>query len=100
YNVSRRSFLTGTLAGLAVAGVPEWYRAEAEEHAYAAAGALPKRVGPNENIQIGVVGPGGSKGGFRQGLGDTRGIAGRPGVKCIAVCDIDRTHRDEGARVF
>src|SRR3989442_7888905 len=54
-----------------------------------------KRIGPNDTIQIGVIGPGGSKVGFHQGRSDAEGISRKPGVKCIAVCDIDRMHRDE-----
>src|SRR5204863_1889284 len=93
-------FVTGALAGLATAGLPEWFRRDAEASIYESAASLPWRIGPGDSIHIGVIGPGGSKGGFRQGLGDTRGIASKPGVKCIAACDIDRQHRDEAAAVF
>lgn len=98
--VNRRKFLANSLAGLAVAGLPEWAASEAKAVTAETASRLPRRIGQNDTIQVGVIGPGGAKAGFRQGLGDTRAIASKPGVKCIAVCDVDRTHRDQAAAVF
>jgi predicted dehydrogenase len=98
--VSRRSFLGGSIAGLAAAGLPEWFATEAHAAEREAVAGRDRRYGPNDQINIAVIGPGGSKGGFRQGLGDTRGIASHPGVKCIAVCDLDRQHREEAAAIF
>jgi predicted dehydrogenase len=59
-----------------------------------------RRIGPNDTIQVAVIGPGGSKGGYRQGLGDTRNIVSRPGVKCIAACDVDVQHAVEASDMF
>lgn len=100
FEMSRRRFLANSLAGAAVAGLPAWAIKDAHAGELARVDAMPRRIGPNDTIQVGVIGPGGSKGGFRQGLGDTRGIASKPGVKCIAVCDLDDVHRDEAAAVF
>ncbi len=100
YEVSRRKFLATSLAGMAVAGMPDWAVAEAVEAENERASALPKRIGPQDQINVAVIGPGGSKGGFRQGLGDTRNIASKPGVRVIAACDVDDQHTQEAAAVF
>ncbi len=98
--VTRRDLLSRTAAGAALASLPTWYAAEALAAEAAQESERPKKVAANDTIQIACIGPGGSRGGFRQGLGDTRGIASKKGVKCIAVCDVDRQHREEAARVF
>ena len=96
-DVSRRSFLGRSLAGISLASLPAWYADEAAEAGEERNG---KKVAANDQINVACIGPGGSKGGFRQGLGDTRNMSRKPGVKVIAVCDVDRTHADEGAKVF
>ncbi len=98
--VSRRRFLAGSLAGFALAGLPEWFAKEARADAHVRAADTPRKIGPNDRINIGVIGPGGSKGGFRRGLDDARDAAGKPGVQVIAVCDVDTQHREEAAQVF
>src|SRR5690349_2697656 len=85
---------------MAVAGVPEWYISEAVAAERARIADEPKKFGPNDQINIGLIGPGGSRGGFRQGLGDTRWAASKPGVKVVAVCDVDGKHLDEAAAAF
>jgi len=98
--MTRRTFLTGSMAGLALTGLPEWFTKEARAAALERAGSAQRQFGPNDQINVGVIGPGGSKGGFRQGLGVARSMSRRPGVKVIAVCDVDQTHCDEAAQVF
>ncbi len=100
FEISRRRFIEHSLAAGALAGLPAWFAKEAEAAETERVLQTPRRIGANDAIHIGVIGPGGSKGGFRQGLGDTRGIASKPGVKCIAVCDLDDQHRDEAANIF
>ncbi len=100
YEQSRRHFLNRSLGLIAVAGLPTWYANEAIAAERERDADLPQRVGANSQINIAGIGLGGSKGGFRQGLGDTRGIGGHPGVKVVAVCDVDQTHLDEGAASF
>ena len=34
-----------------------------------------KRFGPNDRINVAVIGPGGSRGGYKQGLSDTKAAA-------------------------
>jgi len=99
-DISRRRFLTASLAGIAAAGLPEWFAQEASAAVRERDADAPRRVGPNDQINIGAIGVGGSRGGFRQGLNDTRWAASKPGCKVVAVCDVDGLHRDEGAAVF
>jgi len=96
----RRRFLAGAMGGLLAVGMPAWAVGEAEAHAGAQVDADRRRRGPNDTIQVGVIGPGGSKGGYRQGRGVAQRMAGKPGVKVVAVCDVDDQHCDEAANVF
>ncbi|MBC7808389.1 MAG: Gfo/Idh/MocA family oxidoreductase [Akkermansiaceae bacterium] len=97
-NSGRRRFLTRSVAGLAAVGLPEWF---AREEASAAVQSPPrKRFGPNDQIQVGGIGMGGSRGGYRQGLGDTRAASRQSGCKVVAVCDVDRVHLDESVKEF
>ena len=99
-NLSRRRLLSRSITGITAASLPAWYAAEAIAAAKARDAAQPRRIGANDQINVGCIGPGGSKGGFRQGLGDTRAAKGQPGVQVIAVCDVERAHREEAAAVF
>ncbi len=96
---SRRSFLAGT-AGLASVAVPEWFHAAEAALAHEHTAGQQKKFGANDQINFAVIGPGGSKGGYRQGLGDTRNASRLPGVKVIAACDVDATHLTEAAAAF
>ena len=87
--MERRSFLTSAATGFALTTLPDWFSARAEAAEAEAQAARPRRVAANDKIRIGLIGAGGSKGGFRQGLGDARNIASRPGVECVAVCDVE-----------
>lgn len=91
--ISRRTFLTSTAAGVVIASLPEWFT---KRESYAA-GLRKKKFGPNDQINVAVIGPGGSKGGYKQGLHDTLAIAAQPGVKVVAACDVDETHLNEAA---
>lgn len=98
--ISRRTFLAGSAAGVALATVPEWFakRAEAAEKEMAA--SKRRKFGPNDQINVGVIGPGGSKGGYKMGLHDAMAAASKPGVRVIAACDVDQTHLNECADKF
>ena len=93
-DISRRRFLGAVAAGAALAAVPDWLK-KAE-----AAGGSRRKLGPNDTIQIGVIGPGGSRGGYRMGLGDARAAAAHPNTKVIAACDVDKLHLQEAADTF
>ncbi len=95
----RRSLLTGAAAGITLATLPDWFLNDAHAREQDAR-TDPRRIGPNDTINVAVIGPGGRKAGFRQGLGVTRAVAGQKGVKVVAVCDVDATHCAEAAQVF
>jgi predicted dehydrogenase len=97
--LSRRELL-GRTAGIALASLPAWYAQESMAQEREREAGRPKKNGPNSNIQIACIGPGGSRAGFRQGLGVTRGMSRKEGVKVVAVCDVDKLHRDEAAKAF
>lgn len=95
--LSRRNFLVKSATAVSMASVPAWYAREAE--AAAAENSSPKKdVKPNDRINLACIGPGGSKGGYRQGLGDTKRIKSEPGVQVVAVCDVDKQHAQEAAQ--
>lgn len=97
---SRREFAARSLAGLTLAALPAWYAQDVAAAEQVRLADMPRRLGPNDTLQIACIGAGGRKGGFRQGLGDTRAMSRQPGVKVVGVCDVDRVHREEGARAF
>jgi predicted dehydrogenase len=99
-NTSRREFLSRSITGLSLAALPGWYAREAVAAEADRASAQPRRVAANDRINVACIGAGGSKGGFRQGLGDTRGMSRQSGVQVVAVCDVERQHREEAARSF
>lgn len=98
--VSRRTLIRGAAAGISMATLPNWFVREARAAEAEAELLRPRRIGQNDTINIGVIGPGGPKGGFQQGLGVTRWLAGKQGVKIVAVCDVDEAHRQNAARVL
>lgn len=100
YSVNRRALLARAGAGIAALGLPAWAATDAEAAEDERLAGFGRRIGPNDTIQIACIGPGGSKGGFRQGLGDTRNIARLPGIKVVAVCDVEKQHMDEAAAAF
>jgi predicted dehydrogenase len=93
---SRREFLRRSAAGLGAAALPAWFTREAGAQERNQGG----KIAANERINLACIGTGGSKGGFRQGLGVTRGLSRQPGVQVVAVCDVERQHREEAATRF
>lgn len=98
--MDRRKLITSVATGVALTSLPDWFTARGEAAELELQADRPKRIGPNDKIRIGLIGAGGSKGGFRQGLGDARNIASQPGVECVAVCDVDLKHCQEASEVF
>lgn len=82
-----------------MATLPAWFAGEASASEWAE-NAGQRRIGPNDTIQIAVIGPGGPRGGYQQGLGVTRGMAGKAGVKVVGACDVDSAHLDNAVKVF
>ena len=92
-SLSRRGFMDRSLAALTIgAGLPLWYAREvlASEEESALAPAEPER-GPNDQIVMGAIGVGG------QGTGDMKWAKSKPGVKFVAVCDVDAERRKKAA---
>jgi predicted dehydrogenase len=92
--LSRRGFLDRSLAALSLAGLPLWYAREVladDEEKNAAASKL-KKAGPNDQIVMAAIGVGG------QGTGIMNWAKKKPGVKFVAVCDVDSEHRKNGAK--
>ncbi|MCC6483214.1 MAG: Gfo/Idh/MocA family oxidoreductase [Armatimonadetes bacterium] len=89
----------GSAAAIAATGLPKWFVEEAAAKS-AVSRTTSRKFGPNDQINIAVIGAGGSKGGFKQGLHDTQAAAGHPGVKVIGACDVDATHLAEALAAF
>ncbi|MDO8587713.1 MAG: Gfo/Idh/MocA family oxidoreductase [Armatimonadota bacterium] len=102
--ISRRKFLTGSAAGLAAASLPAWFTksAEASDDDYLSKLKRSKgrKIGPNDRINVAVIGPGGTRGGYRQGLHDAEGIAAQEGCQMVAACDVDAQHLKEACEKF
>jgi predicted dehydrogenase len=77
------------------AGLPLWYAREvlADQEEKAGANAKAAKGGPNDQIVMGAIGVGG------QGTGIMKWAMKKPGVKVVAVCDVDANHRKEAAKV-
>ncbi|MCL6520588.1 MAG: Gfo/Idh/MocA family oxidoreductase [Armatimonadetes bacterium] len=99
-DLSRREFLAKSVTGLAVAGIPAWFAKEVEASNKEALAAETRRIAKNDTIQFGVIGTGGSKGGYRMGLHNARAAANRNGCKIVAACDVDAQHLKEACEEF
>jgi len=89
-NLSRRGFIDRSTTAMLAAGIPAWFAREViadDQEKKAAEGR--KKVGPNDEILIGLIGCGG------QGTYVTRVAAKQKGVRVVAVCDVDSTRTDK-----
>ena len=84
-NIPRRQFLHRSLAAAGLTSAPWLARAAALD----ANGSLP----PSERINVGLIGRG------VMGSGHLKVLLGRNDTQVLAVCDVDRTRRDEGCRL-
>src|SRR5262249_31104185 len=95
-NLSRRGFIDRSAIALTVgAGLPLWYAREvlaAQDQRQSDASKASQR-GANDQIVMGAIGVGG------QGTGIMKWAMKKPGVKFVAVCDVDADHRKKGADV-
>ena len=89
-SLSRRGFLDRSTTAMVAAGIPLWFAREAlaDDQEKKAAEAR-KKVGPNDEIVIGLIGCGG------QGMYDTKVALKQKGVRIAAVCDVDSGRRDK-----
>src|SRR6516162_10242401 len=93
-NLSRRGFLNRSLSALSIgAGLPLWYAREvlAAQDEKKATLRKASRRGPNDRIVMGAIGVGG------QGTGNMKWAKKKPGVKYVAVCDVDAEHCKKAA---
>ena len=92
--LSRRGFLNQSLTALALSGLPLWYARDvlAEIDQQNAQDEKAKKAGPNDQIVMAAIGVGG------QGTGIMKWAKGKPGVKFVAVCDVDSTHAEKAAK--
>jgi predicted dehydrogenase len=86
-NLSRRGFLENSTAGLVAAGIPAWFARETMAESLEAADA--RKLGPNDQITIGLIGSGG------QGTYVLKQALKQPNVKVVAICDVDAERRDK-----
>jgi predicted dehydrogenase len=83
--ITRRQFLkNATVAAAGVAGVPYFVRSSALGNA--------SSVAASNRIVMGCIGVG------SQGSGNMRGFLGKKEVQIVAVCDVDKKHRDDAKK--
>ncbi|MDT8301167.1 MAG: Gfo/Idh/MocA family oxidoreductase [Sedimentisphaerales bacterium] len=80
--ITRRNFLKGTVAA---AGTTVAFPAIVPSSVFGA-------YSPSNRIVMGAIGVG------SQGSGDMRGFLSKPEVQMVAVCDVDKGHRDEAKK--
>jgi predicted dehydrogenase len=92
--LSRRGFLDRSLATLTMAGLPLWYARDvvADDEEKKAAASKLKKLGPNDQIIMAAIGVGG------QGTGIMKWAKKKPGIKFVAVCDLDDDRRNKAAK--
>jgi predicted dehydrogenase len=95
-NLSRRGFLARSMAALTVgAGLPPWYAREVLAQQRQEQTSRQRRPAASDRIVIGMIGIGNGVRRGRQLLNDLNPF--RNQVEVVAVCDVDRNHREEGA---
>ena len=94
-NLSRRGFLQRSLVALGAAGLPVWYAREV-----LAADEAKKNTKPaaNDRFIMGAIGIGSPQSRGRAIAGDALGTL--MGVQFVAVCDVDKRHRERAAKEF
>jgi len=94
-NLSRRGFLSRSMAGLTVgAGLPLWYAREVLDTQQAHAAETGTVRGPNDKIVMGAIGIGSPK---SRGSAIMNDAIREKNVEFVAVCDVDAAHRDKAA---
>jgi predicted dehydrogenase len=94
-NLSRRGFLQRSLAALAATGLPAWY---ARDLLAADEKAGQKPAAANDRIVMGAIGIGSPASRGRDIAHDA--LNTKKGVVYVAVCDVDKRHRERAAREF
>ncbi len=94
-NLSRRGFMTRSVAALTAAGLPAWY---AREHFGAAAHAQEAKTGANGKINIGVIGVGPRPRRSNDLYGEAKKYKDK--VNFTAVCDVDARHVEHAVKQY
>ncbi|MFQ3548839.1 MAG: Gfo/Idh/MocA family oxidoreductase [Armatimonadota bacterium] len=105
--LSRRQFLKTSAAGVALSAVSglvgdSVFASATSTNTLASTltTSARKKIGPNDKINIGVIGTGGSRGGFKMGLNLAKWANSKEDAEVIAVCDVDALHLREAANSF
>lgn len=94
HGFSRRGFLDRTTGALLAAGLPAWFAREVVADDEAKKAQAPRRkVGPNDQVLLGLIGCGG------RGVDVLKDALKDQGVKLVALCDPDAGRRDWAAEV-
>jgi predicted dehydrogenase len=93
-NLSRRGFLNRSLAAMAAAGLPAWFARESFEAALLLA-AEEKKPAANDKVRMGAIGIGSPQSRGRAIANEARKFKE---VEYVAVCDVDKSHRERAAK--
>jgi len=93
-NLSRRGFIERSSAAMIGAGIPMWFAREALADDAEKKAAEARKIGPNDEILVGLIGCGG------QGLHVMKNALQEKGVRLVAVCDVDANRRDKAVEEF
>ncbi len=90
--LSRRGFLENSLGTMLAAGLPLWYAQRALAADQENEAKSQKKIGPNDTILMGAIGVGG------QGTQIMKQAMKVPGVRYVAVCDVDSDRAAKAAK--
>jgi predicted dehydrogenase len=96
-NLSRRGFLQRSLASLTAGGLPLWFAREVVAADDKPRPLQRRRVSAGEHVLMGAIGIGSPK---SRGLDIMNAARGHSGVKYVAVCDVDKSHRERAAKII
>ena len=96
-NLSRRGFLTRSLAAMGAAGIPGWYGREYLAAAEQQAAQATKAVAANDRVTMGVIGIGSPSSRALQVYNMTKKFKQ---VQFISTCDVDARHLERGTSIL
>jgi predicted dehydrogenase len=95
-NLSRRGFMRQSLAGLAAAGLPEWYA----RHLLAADEKPSRKTAASDRLTMGIVGIGSPMSRSLQVVGASGPSVNAGQLTFIRGCDVDGRHRERATQVM
>jgi predicted dehydrogenase len=96
-NLSRRGFLSRSLAGLAAAGLPAWYGREVLAAREQQVAAARKPVAANDKLTMGLIGVGSPQ---SRSLQIYNQVKGSKQIHFTSVCDVDARHLERAAGIL